>query len=198
MRLKRLELHGFKTFASRAALEFAPGITAIVGPNGAGKSNVADAVRWVLGEQSLRLLRGRRSEDVIFGGGAGRGPMGMAEVTLTLDNADGALPLEFSEMAIGRRAYRSGENEYQVNGSRVRLRDVANLLSRAGIGQNGHSVIGQGLVDLALSLRPEERRGLFEDAAGVRGYQAKRDEAEAKLAEVQANGTRVADLLAEL
>lgn len=198
MRLRRLELQGFKTFAARATLEFAPGITAVVGPNGSGKSNVADAVRWVLGEQSLRLLRGRKSEDVIFAGGAGRGPLGLAEVTLVLDNADGALGADFTEVAVGRRIYRSGESEYYVNRARVRLRDVVDLLARAGVGQNGHSVIGQGLVDLALSLRPEERRGLFEDAAGVRRYQVKRDEAETKLAEVRANAIRAADLVAEL
>ncbi|MGI8423251.1 MAG: AAA family ATPase, partial [Chloroflexota bacterium] len=198
MRLKKIELHGFKTFASRASLEFSPGITAIVGPNGSGKSNVTDAVRWVLGEQSLRLLRGRRSEDVIFSGGSGRAPQGLAEVTLTLDNEDGALPPEFAEVSVGRRAHRSGENEYFINRSRVRLRDVVDLLSRAGIGQNGHSVVGQGLVDQALSQRPEERRSLFEDAAGIRRYQAKKHEAESKLAEVHTNATRVQDLMAEL
>ncbi|HEV2123758.1 MAG TPA: AAA family ATPase, partial [Chloroflexota bacterium] len=198
MRLKKLELHGFKTFASRATLEFAPGITAIVGPNGSGKSNVSDAVRWVLGEQSLKLLRGRKSEDVIFAGGHGRAPMGLAEVTLTLDNADGALPPDYAEISISRRAYRSGESEYYLNRSRVRLRDIIDLLSRAGIGQNGHSVVGQGMVDLALSLRPEERRSLFEDAAGMRRYHTKKAEAESKLAEVAANATRVADLIAEL
>ena len=198
MRLKKIELHGFKTFASKASLEFSPGITSIVGPNGSGKSNVTDAVRWVLGEQSLRLLRGRRSEDVIFAGGTGRAPAGLAEVTLTLDNEDGALPPEFAEVSIGRRAYRSGENEYFINRSKVRLRDVVDLLSRAGIGQNGHSVVGQGLVDQALSQRPEERRSLFEDAAGMRRYQAKKHEAETKLAEVHANSTRVQDLIAEL
>jgi chromosome segregation protein len=198
IRLKRLELHGFKTFATRAALEFAPGITAVVGPNGSGKSNVADAVRWVLGEQSLRLLRARRLEDVVFGGGAGRAPVGLAEVQLTLDNSEGVLPPGFAEVVVGRRAFRSGESEYLLNRSRVRLRDVADLLSRAGVGQNGHSVIGQGMVDQALSLRPEERRGLFEDAAGLRRFHAKRDEAEARLAEARLNATRVADLIAEL
>ena len=198
MRLRKIELHGFKTFASRATLEFAPGITAIVGPNGSGKSNVADAIRWALGEQSLRLLRGRKTEDVIFGGGSGRAPLGMAEVTVTLDNADGALPPAFAEVAVSRRAFRSGEGEYSINRSRVRLRDVVDLLSRAGIGQNGHSVVGQGLVDMALSLRPEERRTLFEDAAGMRRYHAKKAEAETKLTEVATNATRVADLLAEL
>ncbi|HXI17783.1 MAG TPA: chromosome segregation protein SMC [Chloroflexota bacterium] len=198
MRLKKIELHGFKTFASRATLEFAPGITAIVGPNGSGKSNVADAIRWALGEQSVRLLRGRKTEDVIFGGGSGRAPLGMAEVTVTLDNADGALPPEFAEVAVARRAFRSGEGEYSINRSRVRLRDIVDLLSRAGIGQNGHSVVGQGLVDMALSLKPEERRTLFEDAAGMRRYHAKKAEADSKLSEVATNATRVADLLAEL
>jgi chromosome segregation protein len=198
VRLKRLELHGFKTFATRASLEFATGITAIVGPNGSGKSNVADAVRWVLGEQSLRLLRGRRTDDVIFAGGGGRASMGMAEVSLTLDNEDNRLGAEFSEVAISRRAYRAGENEYYINRARVRLRDVAAMLSAAGVGQNGHSVIGQGMVDLALSLRPEERRGLFEDAAGLRRYQVRKAEAEAKLGEVRANATRVADVIGEL
>ncbi|HET7768785.1 MAG TPA: chromosome segregation protein SMC [Chloroflexota bacterium] len=198
MRLKKIELQGFKTFASKAALEFSPGLTAIVGPNGSGKSNVTDAVRWVLGEQSLRLLRGRRTEDVIFGGGTGRAPAGLAEVTLTLDNEDGALPPEYAEVSIGRRAHRSGENEYFINRSKVRLRDVVDLLSRAGVGQSGHSVVGQGLVDQALSQRPEERRSLFEDAAGMRRYQAKKGEAETKLAEVHANTTRVQDLIAEL
>ncbi len=198
IRLKRLELHGFKTFATRTTLEFAPGITAIVGPNGSGKSNLADAVRWVLGEQSSKLLRGRRGEDVIFAGGHGRAPMGMAEVCLTLDNAAGLLPADYTEVALSRRLFRSGEMEYLINRQRVRLRDVVDLLSRAGIAQASHSVIGQGLVDLALSLRPEERRALFEDAAGLRRFQAKQAEAMAKLAETRANAARVADLIAEL
>ena len=198
MRLRRLELHGFKTFAARATLEFAPGITAVVGPNGSGKSNLAEAVRWVLGEQSARQLRGRRSEDVIFAGGQGRAPLGLAEVTLVLEDAEGRLPSGMAEVAVGRRLYRSGESEYHLNRARVRLRDVVDLLARSSVGQQGHTVIGQGLVDLALSLRPEERRGLFEDAAGVRRYQTRRDEAEAGLAEVRANATRVEDLVAEL
>jgi chromosome segregation protein len=198
VRLRRLELHGFKTFAARATLEFAPGITAVVGPNGSGKSNLAEAVRWVLGEQSARQLRGRKSEDVIFAGGQGRAPLGLAEVTLVLEDAEGRLPSGLAEIAVGRRLYRSGESEYHLNRARARLRDVVDLLARSSVGQQGHTVIGQGLVDLALSLRPEERRGLFEDAAGVRRYQARRDEAEAGLAEVRANATRVEDLVAEL
>ena len=167
VRLRRLELHGFKTFAARATLEFAPGITAVVGPNGSGKCNLAEAVRWVLGEQSARQLRGRRSEDVIFAGGQQRAPQGMAEVTLILEDGEGRLPAGMAEAAVGRRLYRTGESEYYVNRARVRLRDVVDLLARSGVGQQGHTVIGQGQVDLALSLRPEERRGLFEDAAGV-------------------------------
>jgi chromosome segregation protein len=170
----------------------------VVGPNGSGKSNLAEAVRWVLGEQSARQLRGRRSEDVIFGGGQQRAPQGMAEVTLILEDGEGRLPAGMAEAAVGRRLYRTGESEYYVNRARVRLRDVVDLLARSGVGQQGHAVIGQGQVDLALSLRPEERRGLFEDAAGVRRYQLKRDEAEARLAEVHTNATRIADLIAEL
>lgn len=198
VRLKRLELQGFKTFASRTLLEFDHGITAIVGPNGSGKSNIADAVRWVLGEQSLRALRSRKSEDVIFAGSKRRPPVGMAEVHLTLDNHDGLLPLDFAEVTITRRLYRSGESEYLLNRSRVRLRDIQDLLARADIGQNSHTVIGQGMVDHALALRPEERRVLLEEAAGIRQYYARRDEAEARLAETVANATRASDLLAEL
>lgn len=198
MRLRQLELQGFKTFATRTSLEFAPGITAIVGPNGCGKSNLADAVRWALGEQSLRLLRSSGKEDVIFAGSNGRAPLGVAEVTLTLDNEDGWLPLEFSEVSLGRRAYRSGENEYLINRRRVRLRDVYYLLANAGLGHNGTTVVGQGMVEVMLTQRPEERRALFEDAAGVRRYELQRAEAEAKLREAEQNTTRIADLMAEL
>ena len=152
----------------------------------------------MLGEQSPRQLRGRRSEDVIFAGGQQRAPQGMAEVTLILEDGEGRLPAGMAEAAVGRRLYRTGESEYYVNRARVRLRDVVDLLARSGVGQQGHTVIGQGQVDLALSLRPEERRGLFEDAAGIRRYQLKRDEAEARLAEVHTNATRIADLIAEL
>ncbi len=198
VRLKRLELQGFKTFAARTLLEFDHGITAIVGPNGSGKSNIADAVRWVLGEQSLRALRSRKSEDLLFAGSKRRPPIGMAEVHLTLENHDGLLPLDFAEVTITRRLYRSGESEYLLNRSRVRLRDIQDLLARADIGQNSHTVIGQGTVDHALALRPEERRLLLEEAAGIRQYYVRRDEAEARLAETEANATRASDLLAEL
>lgn len=198
MYLKRLELHGFKSFAPRTVLEFSPGITAIVGPNGSGKSNVADGIRWVLGEQSMRQLRGKRSDDVIFAGGQGRATAQMAEVGLVLDNSAGWLPSEFAEVTVARRSFRSGDSEYLANGQRVRLRDVLLLLAQARIGHDSYTVIGQGLVDQALSLRAEERRGLFEDAAGIRQFQAQRTEAEQKLTLTQGNLSRLHDILGEI
>ncbi len=194
-RLTRLEIQGFKSFLNRTVFAFEPGITGIVGPNGSGKSNVADAVRWVLGEQGQHALRARKTEDVIFSGGHGRAPAGMAEATLTFDNADGWLPIEFAEVSVTRRAFRSGENQYLINGRRVRLKDVA--LLTAGLGQS-HVVVGQGLVDAALSLRAEERRGLFEHAADLSGLRLKVAEAERNLAETDANTARLSDLLIEL
>ncbi|HEX5991269.1 MAG TPA: AAA family ATPase, partial [Thermomicrobiales bacterium] len=194
-RLTRLEIQGFKSFLNRAVFAFEPGITAIVGPNGSGKSNVADAVRWVLGEQGQHALRARKTEDVIFSGGNGRAPAGMAEATLTFDNAEGWLPIEFAEVSVTRRAFRSGENQYLINGRRVRLKDIA--LLTAGLGQS-HVVVGQGLVDAALSLRAEERRGLFEHAADLSGLRLKMAEAERNLAETDANTARLSDLLIEL
>src|SRR5207249_2661108 len=153
MYLKGLELQGFKTFANRTAFEFTDGITAVVGPNGSGKSNVADALRWVPGEQSLRALRCKKTEDVVFAGRAGKTPAGMAEVSITFDNATGWLDTPFQEVVLTRRAYRSGENEYLINRDRARLRDVVDLLLKANVSPNGYTVIGQGMVDLALSLR---------------------------------------------
>ncbi len=197
MRLKRLELQGYKSFASRTEFVLDSGITAIVGPNGSGKSNIADAIRWVLGEQSLHVLRSKRSEDLIFSGSDHRARLGMAEVALTLDNTDGWLPTEFREVTIARRAYRSGENEYYLNGTRVRLKDITELLGRSGLSRRTYTVIGQGLVDQALSLRPEERRSLIEEAAGITIYQNKRAEALEKLAETEANRLRVRDIMAE-
>ncbi|MEO5986242.1 MAG: chromosome segregation protein SMC [Candidatus Limnocylindria bacterium] len=197
-RLKELRLHGFKSFADQTRFVFEPGVNAVIGPNGSGKSNMADAVRWVLGEQSNRSLRTRRADDVIFGGSEQRKPQGMAEASLTLDNADGWLPIEFSEVSIGRRAYRSGEGEYLINGARARLRDVVELLGEGRLGANELVVVGQGTVDAALSLRPEERRQLFEEAAGVKGLQVKRNEASGRLARALDNLTRVSDLIAEL
>ncbi len=167
MHLRSLELHGFKAFADRQRFEFGPGITVIVGPNGSGKSNVADAIRWALGEQSARQIRAKRTEDVIFSGSERRRAMGAAEVTLTLDNTEGWMPVEYSEVAVARRADRSGENEYRVNGQRVRLGDVLDLFRRAQVGQNSYAMMSQGLVDEVLALRPRERRGLIEEAADL-------------------------------
>ena len=197
-RLRELRLHGFKTFADPTRFVFEPGVNAVIGPNGSGKSNMADAVRWVLGEQSNRSLRTRRADDVIFAGSQQRKPQGMAEATLTLDNADGWLPIDFNEVSIGRRAYRSGESEYLINGARARLRDVVELLGEGRLGANELVVVGQGTVDSALSLRPEERRQLFEEAAGVKNLQVRKNEALARLARARDNLTRVTDLIAEL
>lgn len=197
-RLKELRLHGFKSFADPTRFVFEPGVNAVIGPNGSGKSNMADAVRWVLGEQSNRYLRTRRAEDVIFAGSESRRPQGMAEAVMTLDNADGSLPIEFAEVSIGRRAYRSGESEYLINGARARLRDIVDLLGEGQLGANALVVVGQGTVDAALSLRPEERRQLFEEAAGVKTLQVRKNEALSRLARATDNLTRVADLVAEL
>jgi chromosome segregation protein len=198
MRLKHLELQGYKTFASRSELAFDAGITAIVGPNGSGKSNVADAIRWVLGEQTYRVLRAKRTEDMIFAGSDTRPRVGMASASLVLDNADGWLPIDFNEVTITRRAYRSGENEYLLNGSRVRLRDITELLANCGLAQRTYTVIGQGLVDAVLSQRPEDRRLLFEEAAGITLYQSKRAEAVSRLDETRANLLRVNDIVNEI
>ncbi len=196
MYLTQLEIHGFKTFPARATLAFPRGISAIVGPNGSGKSNLADAIRWALGEQSMLALRGRKSEDVVFAGTPRRARAGMTEVTLTFDNEDGAFPLDRAEVSIARRAYRSGENEYLLNGNRVRLRDIQQLLAEAGIGHG--LMIGQGLVDQVLAQRPEERRSLLEEAAGVRALYMQEHEAENKLRRVHDNMNRVRDILLEL
>ncbi len=198
MRLKALEVQGYKSFATKTEFRFEPGITAIVGPNGSGKSNLADAVRWVLGEQSYRLLRGKRTEDMIFSGSALRARLGMAQVHLTLDNANGDLPIEFNEVTLTRRAYRSGENEYLLNGNRVRLRDITELLARSGLARRSYTVVGQGQVDAALALRPQERRELFEEAAGISHYQARRAEALDRLEETKANLLRINDILNEI
>jgi chromosome segregation protein len=196
--LKRLEMLGFKSFAVRTSLEFSTGITAVVGPNGAGKSNVADAMRWVLGEQSMRQLRGKKSDDIIFSGGHGKAPLGMAEVSLTLDNSTGWVPSAYSEITVTRRSYRSGENEYLINKQKVRLKDVVLLLAQARIGHDSYTVVGQGLIDAALSLRAEERRGLFEDAAGIRPFQVQRADAENRLRQTELNLDRLRDIVSEI
>ena len=197
-KLKHLELQGYKTFAAKTEFLFDEGITAIVGPNGSGKSNIADAIRWALGEQSFRSLRGRLTADMIFHGSEQRARLGMAAVTLTMDNSSGWLPTEFGEVAVARRAYRSGENEYLLNNTRVRLRDILELLAPTGLSRRTYTVIGQGLVDTALSLRPEERRTLFEEAAGIAAVKDKRQEAVRKLEETQANLLRVHDIINEI
>jgi chromosome segregation protein len=196
-RLLALRLQGFKSFAERTTVEFGGGISAIVGPNGSGKSNLADALRWSLGEQG-RALRSRKSEDVIFAGSDRRSALGMADVTLVLDNADGLLPVDYSVLELGRRLYRSGENDYLMNRQRVRLRDLVDLLDAAHLADNAFLFIGQGMVDQALALRPEERRPLFEDVAGVRRHERRRRKAEDQLAESEANLARVEDILGEL
>jgi chromosome segregation protein len=195
MYLKRLDIQGFKTFAGRTALEFRPGISAIVGPNGSGKSNLADAVRWVLGEQSNAALRCKRTEELIYSGGGRRGAAGLAEVSLTIDNSDRFLPIDFDEVTIGRRATRAGDNEYFINRARVRLRDVLELTEPLG---GSYTIINQGLVDAALTLRPEERRKLFEDAAEIGGFDLRKSEALRRLRETDQNLQRVQDVLGEL
>jgi chromosome segregation protein len=195
MRLKRLNLQGFKTFAPKTDLVFGEGLTAIVGPNGSGKSNVADAVRWVLGEQSLSNLRAKRTEDLVFAGSSRRAPLGMAEVSITLDNTDRIVPLDFAEVTLTRRAYRSGENEYYINKSKARLRDILEVAQALG---QAYTVVGQGLVDAALSLKPEERRELFEEAATIRGYFVQREDALRRLNRTEENIARVNDLAVEL
>ncbi|HEY8869205.1 MAG TPA: chromosome segregation protein SMC [Candidatus Limnocylindrales bacterium] len=196
-RLLALSLHGFKSFAGRTQIEFGPGISAIVGPNGSGKSNLADALRWTLGEQG-RSLRTRRAEDVIWAGSDRRSALGMADVTLVLDNADGLLSTDYGTIEIGRRLYRSGENDYLLNRQRIRLRDLVDLLDSAHLADNAFLFIGQGMVDQALALRPEERRPLFEEVAGVRRHERRRRKAEEQLLESTANLVRMDDILAEL
>jgi chromosome segregation protein len=198
MHLKHLQLQGYKTFATKTEFLFPSGVTAIVGPNGSGKSNIADAIRWALGEQSYTALRGKRTEDMIFSGSQSRPRAGMAEVILTLDNSDSWLPVDFSEVTLGRRAYRDGQNEYSINGNRVRLRDISELLSQSGLSRRTYTIIGQGLVDAVLSLRAQERRELFEEAAGIVNYRDKREDALRKLDETQRNLERVHDIITEI
>jgi chromosome segregation protein len=197
-RLKSFELHGYKTFASRSEFQFSDGITAIVGPNGSGKSNIADGIRWVLGEQSYGLLRGKKTEDMIFSGSENRPRAGMASATVVFDNSDGWLPIDFIEVAITRRAYRDGENEYLLNGQRVRLKDVSEVLAKSGLAERTYTIIGQGLVDAALALKAEERRRLFEEAAGIGLHRTRREEAIKRLETTSRNLERVHDILAEL
>jgi len=196
--LKRLELHGFKSFPEKVSLEFNDGVTAVVGPNGSGKSNIADAIRWVLGEQSIKTLRGSKMEDVIFAGTEHRKPLGYAEVTITLDNSDSSLPIEYGEVSITRRVFRSGESEYLINKTACRLKDITELLLDTGIGRDGYSVIGQGRVDEILSTRSEDRRHIFEEASGIMKYKLRKQEAEKKLELTRQNLERINDIINEL
>ncbi len=198
MYLKSIEVHGFKSFANKIVFEFQNGITGIVGPNGSGKSNVADAVRWVLGEQSAKQLRGNSMQDVIFSGTELRKPQGFAYVAITFDNADHALAIDYEEVTVARRVYRSGESEYLLNGSVCRLKDVQELFFDTGIGKEGYSIIGQGQIDRIVSGRPEERRELLDEAAGIVKFKKRKVIAEKNLAEEQANLARVEDIIAEL
>jgi chromosome segregation protein len=196
--LKSLTLKGFKSFASATTLRLEPGITCVVGPNGSGKSNVVDAISWVLGEQGAKALRGGKMEDVIFAGTSGRAPLGRAEVTLTIDNSDGALPIEYSEVSITRRMFRDGAGEYEINGSHCRLLDIQELLSDSGIGREMHVIVGQGQLDSVLQSKPEDRRAYIEEAAGVLKHRKRKEKALRKLDAMQANLTRLTDLTAEL
>jgi len=196
--LKRLELQGFKSFPEKVSLDFNDGITAVVGPNGSGKSNIADAIRWVLGEQSIKTLRGSKMEDVIFAGTEHRKPLGFAEVTITLDNSDSSLPIEYGEVSITRRVFRSGESEYFINKTACRLKDITELLLDTGIGRDGYSVIGQGRVDEILSTRSEDRRQIFEEASGIMKYKLRKQEAEKKLELTRQNLERINDIISEL
>jgi len=196
--LKSLTLRGFKSFASATTLRFEPGITCVVGPNGSGKSNVVDAIAWVLGEQGAKALRGGKMDDVIFAGTSGRPPLGRAEVTLTIDNSDGALPIEYTEVSITRRLFRTGDSEYEINGNSCRLLDIQELLSDSGIGREMHVLVGQGQLDTVLHAKPEDRRAFIEEAAGVLKHRKRKEKALRKLDAMQANLTRLTDLNAEL
>jgi len=198
MYFKRLEMHGFKSFAEPVVIEFHEGVTCIVGPNGSGKSNISDAIRWVLGEQSPKMLRGGKMEEVIFAGTASRKSRGMAEVTLVIDNTTGILPIDYNEVAITRRMYRSGESEYLINNNHCRLRDIRELIMDTGIGVDGYSLIGQGKIADIVSSKPESRREIFEEAAGVVLYKSKKTDAEKKLASTNANLERANDIISEI
>lgn len=195
MFLKSLEIRGFKSFADKTELKFKKGVTAVVGPNGSGKSNISDSVRWVLGEQSVKTLRGGKMEDVIFAGTQYRKPVGLAQVSLTLDNEDGGLSTEYNEVTISRRIFRSGETEYLINGTKCRLKDITQLFMDTGIGKEGYSLIGQGKIEAILSGKPEERRSLIEEAAGIVKYKSRKEEAEKKLDNTEDNIIRIRDII---
>ena len=198
MYLKRLELQGFKSFADKTVLEFRPGITTVIGPNGSGKSNISDSIRWVLGEQSMKSLRGAKSEDIIFAGTQNRKSLGFAEASIIIDNSDGKLPIEFSEVTVTRKIYRSGESGYFINKAPCRLKDILELFMDTGIGKDGYSIIGQGKIDEILSNKSEDRRHIFEEASGIVKYRVRKAESEKKLEHTKLNLLRINDILAEI
>ena len=198
MYLKRLEMQGFKSFADKTVLEFMPGITSVIGPNGSGKSNISDAIRWVLGEQSMKSLRGSKSEDIIFAGTQNRKSLGFAEASLVFDNTDGKLPVEYTEVTVTRKIYRSGESGYYINKTPCRLKDVLELFMDTGIGKDGYSIIGQGKIDEILSNKSEDRRHIFEEAAGIVKYRVRKVESEKKLEHTKLNLLRINDILSEI
>lgn len=198
MYLKRLELQGFKSFADKTVLEFKPGITAVIGPNGSGKSNISDSIRWVLGEQSMKSLRGAKSEDIIFAGTQNRKSLGFAEASIIFDNSDGKLPIEYNEVTVTRKIYRSGETGYFINKVPCRLKDILELFMDTGIGKDGYSIIGQGKIDEILSNKSEDRRHIFEEAAGIVKYRVRKAESEKKLEQTKLNLLRINDILSEI
>ena len=198
MYLKSIEVQGFKSFANKIVFEFHNGITGIVGPNGSGKSNVADAVSWVIGEQRVKQLRGGTMQDVIFSGTENRKPLSYASVAITLDNSDHKLPVEFEEVKVTRKLYRSGESEYLINGASCRLKDINEMFYDTGIGKEGYSIIGQGQIEKILNGKPEERRELFDEAAGIVKYKKRKATAQKKLENERENLVRVNDILSEL
>ena len=198
MYLKKLEMQGFKSFADKTVFEFKKGITAVIGPNGSGKSNIADSIRWVLGEQSMKSLRGSKSEDIIFAGTQNRKSLGFAEVNMVIDNSDGSLPVEYSEVTVTRRLYRTGETGYFINKVPCRLKDILELFMDTGIGKDGYSIIGQGKIDEILSNKSEDRRKIFEEASGIVKYRTRREESEKKLEQTKLNLVRINDILSEI
>ena len=198
MYLKRLEMQGFKSFADKTILEFMPGITSVIGPNGSGKSNISDAIRWILGEQSMKSLRGTKTQDIIFAGTQNRKSLGFAEASLIFDNTDGTLPIEYSEVTITRKIYRSGETGYYINKVPCRLKDIVELFMDTGIGRDGYSIIGQGKIDEILSNKSEDRRHIFEEAAGIVKYRTRKEETEKKLEQTKLNLLRINDILTEI
>ena len=198
MFLKKIEIQGFKSFAHKTTMSFEPGMTAIVGPNGSGKSNIADAVRWVLGEQKARSLRGASMQDVIFAGTEFRKPLGFAYVAMTFDNSDKALNVDYNEVTVSRRLFRSGESEYVLNGQNVRLKDIQELFFDTGIGKEGYSIIGQGQVEAIINGKPEDRRGLFDEACGITKFKKRKQVSVKKLEDGKADLIRIGDILHEL